>query len=114
MGGFIGSLLIGAFASEVVGGFGPSWALFGKQTVAAILIAVYSGGLSILMLKGIDAISGGKLSPTHEQIEFGLDKTIHGETAYRSETGGEISEKSAYISETVGGKVAAVVMPTSV
>ena len=81
IGGFTGTLLIGAFASEAVGGFGPSWELFGKQLAAALLIGAYSSIVTILLLKGIDFATGGHLSPTQEQIDEGLDNIIHGEEA---------------------------------
>jgi Amt family ammonium transporter len=85
MGGFIGSLLIGCFASSAVGGVSASGELFGKQLAAALLIGAYSSVITIGLLKAINFVTGGQLSPTQKQIEAGLDVTIHGEKAYHND-----------------------------
>jgi Amt family ammonium transporter len=84
IGGIVGSLLTGVFA------YGPLSATdaspdgspgglhqLGLQAVGVVATLVYSGVLSLILLKLIDVIMG--LRVTTEQERQGLDVTLHGE-----------------------------------
>mmetsp|Transcript_92816 Transcript_92816/g.268022 ORF Transcript_92816/g.268022 Transcript_92816/m.268022 type:complete len:117 (-) Transcript_92816:515-865(-) len=91
MGGFIGSILLGAIAdgSECAdaatapgycvnpGTITRSGEQLGKQLVATIFCAVYSFVVTYVLLKAIDLVI-----PVRPQVEGALDLHEHGETAY--------------------------------
>ncbi len=86
IGGFIGSTLTAFCALPVLGGRGYDVegrtlaAQFGVQIIGALVTAIYSGGVSYILLKGIDSFIG--LRVNEEQEATGLDVSQHEEQAY--------------------------------
>lgn len=74
VGGFVGAVLTGVFAVKGIGGADGSVLL---QLKGALFTVVYSGVLTFIILKVIDAIMGLRV-PEEEERE-GLDITQHGE-----------------------------------
>jgi Amt family ammonium transporter len=89
MGGFLGTLCIGIFADENVGGIKASGELFGKQFAAAVGTAVYAYAVGFALVKVIEKFM--KIIPPQHALELGLDASIHGERAYKdtSQNGGK-------------------------
>ena len=87
VGGVTGSLLLGVFATEAVGGLlaGGGASLLGKQFVAVGATIAWTGIVSLVLAKLIDATIGLRLKPDEE--EQGLDLSQHAETAYSGELG---------------------------
>jgi ammonium transporter, Amt family len=83
VGGIIGVLLTGAFASLAINASGAaaSLSLVGKQAVLAGVTVAYSFVATLALLKLTDITVGLRLSDEHEDI--GLDLSQHGEVAYR-------------------------------
>ena len=82
IGGFVGAILTGIFASEVLGGTETiSIATqVGKQLLGAVVTIVYSGVLSFILLKIVDATVGLRV-PVQSERE-GLDIALHEEAGY--------------------------------
>ena len=87
VGGIIGSVLLGFFADTRVnsGGFdgvffGGGGDLLADQLVAVGATIVFSGVLSFVLAKVVDAVIGLRVTPDDEAT--GLDTTQHAETAY--------------------------------
>jgi Amt family ammonium transporter len=85
VGGIIGTLLTGVFAASALGGVGyADGVTMGKQVMTQLtgvaVTIVWSGGLTFILLKLIDAVIG--LRVTAEQETEGLDLTQHDETGY--------------------------------
>lgn len=86
VGGVIGTLLLGVFASTAVNPGGPDGLLagnamqLGKQALGVVVVSGYAFVISWLLLKAIHRTMGLRLSPEHEVQ--GLDYTEHSETAY--------------------------------
>ncbi len=85
VGGIIGAVLIGIFGTSAVGGangllYGGGLGLLGKQTLAVVIVAVYSFSVSWLLGKLIDKVVG--LRVTEDAELEGLDTALHAETAY--------------------------------
>ena len=89
MGGFLGTLCIGIFADENVGGVKASGELFGKQFAAAVGTAAYAYAVGFALVKVIEKFM--KIIPPQHALELGLDASIHGERAYKdtSQNGGK-------------------------
>ena len=88
----VGSLLLGLFADTAVNAlgadglfFGGGSSLLGKQFVAVGATLAWSGVISFVLAKVIDATIGLRVTP--DQEEEGLDLTQHSETAYSGELG---------------------------
>ncbi len=83
VGGVIGVLLTGAFASLAINASGAaaSLSLVGKQAVLAGVTVAFSFVATLALLKLTDITVGLRLSDEHEHI--GLDLSQHGEVAYR-------------------------------
>jgi Amt family ammonium transporter len=83
VGGVIGVLLTGAFASLVINpaGVAASITQVGKQGVLAGVTLVFSFVATLVILKVTDITVGLRLSEDEEMA--GLDLTQHGEVAYR-------------------------------
>jgi len=84
IGGFIGIISLGIFASAAVGGQaglleGDS-GFFVTELVAVTISSVYAFGITLLMLAGINLITPVKISAADEDL--GIDLAIHGEVAY--------------------------------
>jgi len=84
VGGFLGVILTGAFASLAINAAGAtaSAAQVGKQAVLATVTVAFSFLATLLLLKVVDVTVGLRLSEEHEVA--GLDHSQHGEIAYRT------------------------------
>jgi Amt family ammonium transporter len=83
VGGFVGTVLAGLFASEVFGGLKPDLAIgrqLGIQLFAAILTVAYTAGVTFALARLVDALVGLRVDETGEQQ--GLDLSQHGESGY--------------------------------
>src|SRR5262245_53867127 len=86
VGGFIGIVLLGVFASTsfnpngVDGLLRGNSAFFVKQCVAVLFSSVWAFAFTLAMLWLIDRITPVKVAEDVE--ETGLDASLHGETAY--------------------------------
>jgi Amt family ammonium transporter len=82
VGGIVGALLTGVFASTLLGG--QEEVNIGSQFVVQAMgvgfTIVYAGVLSFVILKGIDLVVGLRVDETEE--EQGLDLVAHGEQGY--------------------------------
>lgn len=83
VGGSVGTILVGIFASSTYGGSVQDLALgkqLGVQTFAAVSTAAYCGVVSFVLLKFVDSLVGLRV---HEEDEYaGLDLAEHGEVGY--------------------------------
>lgn len=90
VGGLVGGLLIGVFASpsalggEFEGGLieGDGAGLLVEQLFANVLVAVFAFAVTFALAKALDATIGLRVAA--EQEREGLDSTQHAETAYNS------------------------------
>ena len=86
VGGVLGTICLGTFASRIVNPKGADGllfgggAFFGRQTLAVLAAAAYAFVFTYVMLWVINKITPVKV--TQEQEERGLDEALHGETAY--------------------------------
>ncbi len=86
VGGMVGSLLLGVFSDTRVNSLGADGLLFGSgtlmgnQIVAVVATVAFSGTVSFILAKVIDAFIGLRVSP--DQEDQGLDTSLHAETAY--------------------------------
>jgi Amt family ammonium transporter len=92
VGGLVGTLLLGLFADTTVNAlgadgmfFGGGAELLGKQFVAAGATIAWSGVISFILAKIIDATIGLRVTP--EQEAEGLDLSQHAENAYTGDLG---------------------------
>jgi Amt family ammonium transporter len=86
VGGFLGVLLLGVFASTawnpagVDGLLRGNAAFFGKQCAAVLISSVWAGLVTLVMLWVINRITKVRVDEAGEQA--GLDASLHGEAAY--------------------------------
>lgn len=84
IGGIVGAFLTGICASESLGGAGFEAAGLGAQlkgqVISIVFTLVYSGVLSLVLLKIVDAVVG--LRVTQEDETRGLDISLHDERGY--------------------------------
>jgi Amt family ammonium transporter len=82
VGGIVGSILLAFFAEEQFGGVFSSGEgeLLVNQIIAVVATLVFSGVLSFIITKVIDATMGLRVDADDEVV--GLDTTQHAETAY--------------------------------
>jgi ammonium transporter, Amt family len=89
VGGFIGILLLGIFATRAFNPAGTDGLLAGNprfffvQLGAVLLSSVWAFGFTLAMLRLIDMVTPVKVDPKSE--EMGLDQSLHGERAYVGE-----------------------------
>ena len=83
VGGFLGTILLAVFMAPGFGGVGgENYSIggqFGVQLFAALATAVYTGIISFIILKVVDAVVGLRVNEAEET--HGLDLTYHGEEA---------------------------------
>ena len=98
VGGVLGSLLLGVFANAAVNPAGADGlvnggggTLLGKQLVAVLATLVFSGVLTFVIAKVVDATVG--LRVTAEDEAVGLDTTEHAETGYNLTELGSMGRK---------------------
>jgi Amt family ammonium transporter len=86
VGGVLGSILLGVFASKAINPAGADGILFGggsflvKQIIAVAAASIYAFGFTYLMLIIINKITPVRVSESDEME--GLDNSLHGERAY--------------------------------
>ncbi len=82
VGGILGALLTGAFASLAVNPAGAdgSLLLVGKQAVAVLAVVAYTFAMTWGILGATDRLVSLRVSERHEEV--GLDVAEHGEVAY--------------------------------
>jgi Amt family ammonium transporter len=85
VGGMLGTFLTGVFVAKTFGGIGyPENVSMGGQLVTQlagiVAVGVYSGILTWMLLKLVDALSG--LRVTSEEETEGLDTVLHNEKGY--------------------------------
>lgn len=83
VGGLVGAILTGVFASPSLGGFGKVQdigAQVGAQLAGCIFTIVYTGVVSYIILKVVDVLIGLRVSDEDESQ--GLDSSEHYEQAY--------------------------------
>jgi Amt family ammonium transporter len=87
VGGFVGAILTGVFATQFVTGDGGAqgalygdWRQLGVQTVVNLTAAVFSGVMTWLLFVIVDRVAGLRVDRESEAI--GLDISQHGEFAY--------------------------------
>lgn len=86
IGGCLGTILLGVFAIESVGGqsglIEGNVSFFLKEFAAVVIAAVYAFGFTYVMLMIINMMTKVKVSELEE--DEGLDTSLHGEIAYDS------------------------------
>jgi len=86
VGGIIGALLTGIFAAEALGGAGMGEGVagiggqLGVQALGVAVTVVYTGVVSLILLKAIDAVMGLRVNDDEETE--GLDLALHDERGY--------------------------------
>ena len=86
VGGMVGALLTGVFASKLInpagadGGIYGNWGQVGIQAVAVAVVVVYAAVLTLVFTKVLDLVMGLRVCAEEEAI--GLDNTQHKESAY--------------------------------
>ena len=83
VGGFVGAILTGVFTAEVFGGSGLDGGIgqqVGLQFIGAAATIVYSGVLTLVLAKAIDAAMG--LRVTADEEAEGLDLALHDERGF--------------------------------
>jgi len=86
VGGIVGSILTGVFAAKSMGGLGLGEVTMlyqvGVQTLAVVVVAVWSALFSYVILKVLDKVMGLRVSED-EEVQ-GLDIILHEETGYHN------------------------------
>jgi Amt family ammonium transporter len=83
VGGFLGTVLAGVFASQIFGGLQGDLAIgrqVGVQLLCAVVAAAYTAAVSFGLARLVDASVGLRIDELGE--EQGLDLQLHGETGY--------------------------------
>jgi Amt family ammonium transporter len=86
IGGALGTIMLGVFASKAMNPNGTDGLWFGgstfffKQCAAVGIACVYAFAFTYIMLALINLITPVRVKPEHEEI--GLDDALHGEKAY--------------------------------
>jgi Amt family ammonium transporter len=84
IGGLIGTLFIGFFATDVGLLFSGSWDQLGKQAIAAFTVMIFSFVLSYIIGMAIEKTMGFRIK--NEDELAGIDNSVHGEEGYSLET----------------------------
>lgn len=86
VGGMWGSIATGIFAAEAIGGkaglLEGNAEQVGIQIIGVLATLVYSGVVTLIILKVLDFVPGLGLRPAETSEAQGLDITAHGERAY--------------------------------
>ena len=88
VGGVVGTLFVGLFASSAVNSVVASEGLLlgggavqlGRQTVGVLAATAFSFGASYLLARGVDRVLPLRVTPEQERV--GLDQSSHAEQAY--------------------------------
>jgi Amt family ammonium transporter len=103
VGGIVGALLTGAFATLAVNPAGADGSLIqvGRQAAAVAVALAFSFGATMLILRIVDRVVG--LRATEETEETGLDLAEHGEAGYAlTERGAMSGPPVGWIPESLG------------
>jgi len=99
VGGILGSVLVGVFADKGVNAAGADGllnggggSLLGKQVVAVLATMAFSGIVTLLLAKAVQATVGLRVSDDDEAA--GLDTTQHAETGYNLSELGSMGRRS--------------------
>jgi Amt family ammonium transporter len=90
IGGTLGALLTGVFATKLINSAGNDGLLYGNasqlgvQAAAVVATWIYAAIMTFVLLKVLDAIMGLRVSDHGE--DAGLDVDQHGESAYTMES----------------------------
>ncbi|MEU7637221.1 ammonium transporter [Streptomyces sp. NPDC059152] len=110
VGGIVGSLLIGLFAtggvqSDAKGLFyGGGFAQLGKQAVGVVCVLLYSLVVSYILAKAIDLVMGFRVGEDEEIT--GVDQAAHAETAYDfAGAGGGTARRTTALGDSLTKKV---------
>ncbi len=94
VGGALGAVLTGVFASAVWGGtdglIGGNSELFTENIIGVLAAAAYSAAVTFVILKVLDATIGLRVSSDEESE--GLDTNLHGEEGYHMGGAGALTE----------------------
>jgi Amt family ammonium transporter len=86
IGGTTGAVLTGVLANEHIGGVPGGWEgnieQIGINSIGAASSIAYAFGITLLILKIMDAVWPGGIRVTPKEEEIGLDLAQHGEKAY--------------------------------
>jgi len=88
VGGTIGALATGIFATTTVNAAGFDGLLYGNpgllftQIIAVVVTIIYAAAVTWVLLKVVDLLFGIRVTPEEELR--GLDSSQHGEIAYQS------------------------------
>jgi len=85
IGGILGTLLTGVFASASLGGMGmdnPISTQVGIQITGILFTIIWCGFFTFIILKFVDNILGLRISEDEEEV--GLDLSEHGESSYNN------------------------------
>lgn len=87
IGGVVGSILTGVFATKAVtggaeGALYGDWHQLGVQVIATVFAIVYSAVMTFILFKIVDKLVGIRVDPREE--EEGVDIYEHGESAYNN------------------------------
>ena len=97
LGGALGAVLTGVFASTVWNPAGQNgalyggWSLFGENVLGVLVAAAYAGLASFVILKVLERVMG--LRPDDDTEAEGLDVALHGEEAYSNMEGSMMRER---------------------
>jgi Amt family ammonium transporter len=83
VGGILGTFLTGVFAAEAFGGLGLEVSIGEQlltQSIGIVATAAWCGIISFVLLKGLDAVIGLRVS--NEEETEGLDLVLHDERGY--------------------------------
>ncbi|NTU81747.1 MAG: ammonium transporter [Chloroflexales bacterium] len=87
VGGIIGALATGVFATKTINSAGNDGLLYGNpgqlltQFIAVAVVAIYAAVITFVLLKVINLVVGIRVTP--EEEARGLDSSQHGESAYQ-------------------------------
>jgi ammonia channel protein AmtB len=85
VGGIVGALFTGVFASAAVNGFSGGLVQLGRQALAVGATMAFSFAMTLGILKVVDMLVGVRVSEEEELT--GLDLSQHSEVAYTSSEG---------------------------
>ena len=83
VGGFVGVILTGVFTAEMFSGVGLEGSIGTQirlQLIGAGVTIVYSGVLTLVIVKVLDGVMGLRVTP--EEETGGLDLALHNESGY--------------------------------
>ena len=80
--GFLGTILVGLFATTDGLFYSGNWNFFFAQIFGSLVVGCWAGVMGYIVFKGLDIVHGLRVPSRVE--EEGLDIYEHGETAYNN------------------------------